>query len=31
MMPAWNGRLDDTTIKALSVYVQSLGGVKTVP
>ena len=31
MMPAWNGRLNDTTIKALSVYVQSLGGVKTVP
>ena len=31
MMPAWNGRLDDTTIKALSVYVQSLGGVKTAP
>lgn len=31
MMPAWNSRLDDTTIKALSVYVQSLGGVKTAP
>jgi cytochrome c oxidase cbb3-type subunit 3 len=31
MMPAWNERLDDTTIKALSVYVQSLGGVKTSP
>jgi cytochrome c oxidase cbb3-type subunit 3 len=26
VMPAWNGRLDDTTIKALTVYVHSLGG-----
>jgi len=25
-MPAWAGRLDDTTIKALTVYVHSLGG-----
>jgi cytochrome c oxidase cbb3-type subunit III len=25
-MPAWKGRLDDTTIKALTVYVHSLGG-----
>lgn len=25
-MPAWQGRLDDTTIKALAVYVHSLGG-----
>ncbi len=25
-MPAWAGRLDETTIKALSVYVHSLGG-----
>lgn len=25
-MPAWIGRLDDLTIKALAVYVQSLGG-----
>lgn len=25
-MPAWEGRLDDATIKALSVYVHSLGG-----
>ena len=25
-MPAWGGRLDDTTIKALAVYVHSLGG-----
>ena len=25
-MPAWTGRLDDVTIKALAVYVQSLGG-----
>jgi len=25
-MPAWDGRLDDATIKALSVYVHSLGG-----
>jgi cytochrome c oxidase cbb3-type subunit 3 len=27
-MPAWKGRLDDVTIKALAVYVQSLGGAK---
>ncbi len=26
VMPAWGGRLDDTTIKALAVYVHSLGG-----
>ena len=26
MMPAWQGRLDDTTVKALTVYVQTLGG-----
>ncbi len=26
MMPAWTGRLDDTTIKQLAVYVHSLGG-----
>lgn len=26
VMPAWKGRLDDTTIKALAVYVHSLGG-----
>ena len=25
-MPAWGGRLDDTQIKLLTVYVQSLGG-----
>ena len=25
-MPAWGARLDDTTIKALAVYVHSLGG-----
>ena len=25
-MPAWAGRLDETTIKALTVYVHSLGG-----
>ena len=25
-MPAWQGRLDDTTIKMLTVYVHSLGG-----
>jgi cytochrome c oxidase cbb3-type subunit 3 len=25
-MPAWNGRLDPVTIKALTVYVASLGG-----
>lgn len=28
MMPAWVGRLDPATIKALSVYVHSLGGGK---
>ncbi|MDB5569031.1 MAG: ccoP [Hyphomicrobiales bacterium] len=28
MMPAWSGRLDDTTIKALAVYVHALGGGK---
>jgi cytochrome c oxidase cbb3-type subunit 3 len=28
MMPAWDGRLDPATIKALSVYVHSLGGGK---
>jgi cytochrome c oxidase cbb3-type subunit 3 len=26
IMPAWNGRLDPVTIKALTVYVHSLGG-----
>ncbi|AWM86589.1 cytochrome-c oxidase, cbb3-type subunit III [Microvirga sp. 17 mud 1-3] len=26
VMPAWQGRLDDTTIKALTLYVHSLGG-----
>lgn len=26
VMPAWNGRLSDSTIKALTVYVHSLGG-----
>src|SRR5215470_4128334 len=26
MMPAWGGRLDDSTIKALTVYVHTLGG-----
>jgi cytochrome c oxidase cbb3-type subunit 3 len=26
VMPAWDGRLDDTTIKALTLYVNSLGG-----
>jgi len=26
VMPAWKGRLDDTTIKALAVYVHSMGG-----
>ena len=26
MMPGWAGRLDDVTIKALTVYVHSLGG-----
>jgi cytochrome c oxidase cbb3-type subunit 3 len=28
VMPAWNGRLDPVTIKALAVYVHSLGGGK---
>jgi cytochrome c oxidase cbb3-type subunit 3 len=28
MMPAWAGRLDPTTLKALAVYVHSLGGGK---
>jgi cytochrome c oxidase cbb3-type subunit 3 len=28
VMPAWSGRLDETTIKALTVYVHSLGGGK---
>jgi cytochrome c oxidase cbb3-type subunit 3 len=28
MMPAWTGRLDETTIKSLAVYVHSLGGGK---
>lgn len=28
VMPAWTGRLDPTTIKALTVYVHSLGGGK---
>ncbi|MFN3888936.1 MAG: cytochrome-c oxidase, cbb3-type subunit III [Beijerinckiaceae bacterium] len=28
VMPAWIGRLDDTTIKALAVYVHGLGGGK---
>jgi cytochrome c oxidase cbb3-type subunit 3 len=26
VMPAWKGRLDETTIKALTVYVHSMGG-----
>ena len=26
VMPAWAGRLDDATIKALAVYVHTLGG-----
>ena len=26
VMPAWNGRLNESTIKALTVYVYSLGG-----
>jgi len=25
-MPAWGGRLDATTLKALTVYVHSMGG-----
>jgi cytochrome c oxidase cbb3-type subunit III len=28
MMPSWAGRLDETTIKSLAIYVQSLGGAK---
>ncbi len=28
MMPAWSGKLDPLTIKALTVYVHSLGGGK---
>lgn len=28
VMPAWTGRLDPATIKALAVYVHSLGGGK---
>jgi cytochrome c oxidase cbb3-type subunit 3 len=26
VMPAWKGRLDKATIKALTIYVHSLGG-----
>ena len=26
MMPAWGGKLDDATIKALAVYVHTFGG-----
>lgn len=26
VMPTWNGRLDDATIKSLAIYVHSLGG-----
>lgn len=26
VMPAWGGRLDEETIKMLTVYVHSLGG-----
>ncbi len=29
VMPTWEGRLDDTTIKALTVYVANLGGATT--
>jgi cytochrome c oxidase cbb3-type subunit 3 len=29
VMPAWTGRLDDTTIKQLTLYVHSLGGGET--
>jgi len=25
-MPAWGGKLDDVTIKALTVFVHTLGG-----
>ena len=28
VMPQWTGRLDDTTIKALAIYVHGLGGGK---
>ena len=28
VMPSWEGRLDDRTIKQLTVYVKSLGGGK---
>jgi cytochrome c oxidase cbb3-type subunit 3 len=28
VMPAWEGRLDPATIKAMAVYVHSLGGGK---
>jgi cytochrome c oxidase cbb3-type subunit 3 len=28
MMPAWSGRLDDATIKMLTIYVSTLGGYK---
>ncbi len=26
VMPAWQGKLDETTIKSLAVYVHALGG-----
>jgi cytochrome c oxidase cbb3-type subunit III len=26
VMPAWGGKLDDVTIKALTVYVHTFGG-----
>jgi cytochrome c oxidase cbb3-type subunit 3 len=26
VMPAWSARLDDSTIKALAVYVHTFGG-----
>ena len=26
IMPAWGGKLDDATIKALAVYVHTFGG-----
>ena len=26
VMPAWGGKLDDATIKALTVYVHTFGG-----
>jgi cytochrome c oxidase cbb3-type subunit 3 len=28
MMPAWEGRLDPVTVKALTLYVHTLGGGK---